>query len=80
MAACVWQEASVFGVGQFRTTGGAAVTVKLALQVVVKGVQVLVTVNVTVEVPPHLSGVPGLLLESTPLHPPEKLADESQVA
>jgi hypothetical protein len=41
-AACVWQAANVVLVGQVSTTVGAAGTVKVAWQVVVKGAQVLV--------------------------------------
>ena len=54
---------------------GGAVTVKLAMHVVVEGAQLVVYVNVTAFVPPHLSGpeVPPLLL-SAPLHPPLAVA------
>ena len=41
-AACVWQEAAVVLVGQVSTTDGDAATVKVALQVVIRGAQVLV--------------------------------------
>ena len=41
-AACVWQAAVVVFTGQVSTTVGGAVTVKVAVQVVVKGAQVLV--------------------------------------
>ena len=41
-AACVWQAAAVVFVGQVKTTGGAAVTVKVAWQVDVVGAQELV--------------------------------------
>ncbi len=53
---------------------------KVELQLVVIGAQVLVTVNVTVAVPPHLSGAVGALLERTPLQPPLKLAEDFQAA
>ncbi len=62
------------------TTGVAGVTVKVALQVVVNGAQVLVYVKTTVAVPPHLSGAMVLLLESIPLQPPEAEAVVSQAA
>jgi hypothetical protein len=42
MAACVWQAAVVWSIGQKIVIGGDAVTVKVAVQVVVKGAQVLV--------------------------------------
>jgi hypothetical protein len=41
-AACVWQAAVVVFTGQVSTTVGAAGTVKVAWQVVVKGAQLLV--------------------------------------
>ena len=41
-AACVWQAATVVLVGQVKTTGGAADTVKVAWQVVVVGTHELV--------------------------------------
>jgi hypothetical protein len=41
-AACVWHAAAVVLVGQVSTTGGAAGTVKVAVQVVVVGAQELV--------------------------------------
>ena len=52
------------------TTGGAIVTVNVALQVVTFGGQVLVTVQVTVLLPPHAAGAvpPSLLMDE--LHPP----------
>jgi hypothetical protein len=40
--ACVWQAAAVVLVGQVSTTVGAAATVKVAVQVVVNGAQLLV--------------------------------------
>ncbi len=55
-------------------TGAAPSTAKVALQVLLAS-QVLVTVNVTVAVPPvHASGAPVLLLLNTALQPPEKVA------
>jgi hypothetical protein len=50
--------------GQINDTAGAAVTVKLAVQVEVP--QLLLAVKVTVFVPPHLSGAPVLLLDTVP--------------
>ena len=41
-AACVWQGPVVVLTGQVSTTGGAAVTVKVAEQVVLNGGQLLV--------------------------------------
>ena len=66
-------------VAQLRTTIGAAVTVKVA-EHVFGASQELVTVNVTVRVPPHAGGAPVLLLEIVALQPPEKVAELSQVA
>jgi hypothetical protein len=60
--------------GQTSDIVGGAVTVKLALQVVVVGVQLLVYVKVTIFVPPHARGAPVLLLLNAPLHPPLELA------
>ncbi len=62
------------------TTGGAGSTVKVALQLVVSGAQVLVTVKVMVVVPPHLSGAVPPELDSMPLHPPVKVAVAFQAA
>jgi hypothetical protein len=45
----------------------------VALQVLF-GSQVLVTVNVTVTVPPHAGGAPVLLFDIVALHPPENVA------
>jgi hypothetical protein len=73
-AAWVWQDATVVLLGQTNDTVGAAVTVKLALQVVVVGAQLLVYVKVTVVVPPQAEGAPVLLLLLAPLHPPLELA------
>ena len=41
-AACVWQAVTVVFTGQVNITGGGAVTVNVAWQVVVNGAQVLV--------------------------------------
>ena len=79
MAACVWQAASVTLEGQFITAGVAAVTVKVAVQVLLAS-QELVTVKVTVFEPPQAAGAPVLLLDNTPLQPPVKLAVANQVA
>jgi len=49
-----------------RTTAGAFVTANVAEQVLGES-QVLVTVNVTVTVPPQANGAPGLLLENVAL-------------
>lgn len=76
--ACVWQAASVTLIGQFSTTGGAAVTVNVRMQVT-GAWQSLVTVKVTVAMPPQAEGGPVLLLVKTPLQPPEKVAEVSQV-
>jgi hypothetical protein len=59
---------------QVKTTAGAAVTVKVAEHVLF-GSQELVTVNVTVFVPPHAGGAPVLLFEMVALHPPVNVAD-----
>lgn len=63
--------------GQFKLTTGAAFTVKVRVQVIV-GWQALVTVNVTVAVPPQADGGPVLLLVNTALHPPEMVASLNQ--
>jgi hypothetical protein len=42
MADCVWQEASVLSFAQLKTTNGAVSTVKVLVQDVVSGAQVLV--------------------------------------
>ena len=64
--------------GQVNTTEGAAVTVNTAEHVFGPS-QVLVTVQVTVFVPPHAEGAAPPLFESTALHPPLKVAEFSQV-
>ena len=62
-------------VAQVKVSVGASVTVNVALQVVDAGGQLLVTVQVTVVVPPHLLGpsVPPLLLIA-PSQPPVNVA------
>lgn len=79
ISACVWHGASIVLVGQFKLTTGAAVTVKVRVQVT-GGWQSLVTVKVTVEVPPQAAGAPVLLLVRTALQPPVDEAVASQVA
>ena len=69
-ATCVWQAATVVFTGQVSTTVGAAVTVKVALQVRVVGLQSFVYVNITVTEPPQAEGAPVLLLVNTPFTPP----------
>jgi hypothetical protein len=66
--------------GQTNETVGGVATVKLALQVVVVGAQLLVYVKVTVAVPPQAEGAPVLLLLLAPLHPPLELAVANQAA
>ena len=65
--------------GQLSTTAGAAVTVKDALHVLSTSHE-LVTVKVTVFVPPHASGAPVLVLVNVALHPPLVLTVASHVA
>jgi hypothetical protein len=66
-------------VGQVKSTAGAAITVKVRVQVT--GVwQLLVAVNVTVELPPQALGAPGLLLVNTVPQPPDTDTDASQAA
>ncbi len=76
---CVWQAASVTFIGQLNTTGVAGVTVKVRVQVTGAS-QSLVTVKVTVEVPPQAFGVPGLLFVNTRLQPPLAVAVANQAA
>jgi hypothetical protein len=73
------QAATVVLTAQLSTTAGAGFTVKLAEHVFVS--HVLVTVNVTVLVPPaHASGAPPSLLVTEPrLHPPVAVAEASQL-
>ena len=65
--------------GQVNTTAGAVVTVKEALHVLV-GSHELVTVNVTVFVPPQNGGAPVLLLYNDGSHPPLVLTVASHAA
>ena len=63
---------------QLSATAGAAVTVNVAEQVF-GGSHKLVTVNVTVVVPPQMDGAPLLLFDITAPHPPVKDAVFNQV-
>ena len=67
---------------QVNTTVGAAVTVKVAEQVVVVGAHELVYVHVTVVLPPHLSGATGVVgdLVNNPLQPPLAVVVVNHVA
>ena len=64
--------------GQVNPLGGR--TVNEAWQVVVRGAQELVYVNVTIVEPPPAGGAPELLFVSTPLHPPLPDAVANQAA
>jgi hypothetical protein len=75
----VWQTGLMSGLGQVSDGGGAAVTVKVAWQVI-GAWQSVVSVKVTVVEPPQKDGGPVLLLVITPLQPPEKLAVANQAA
>ena len=79
ISACVWQASSVTSSGQVKLTTGAAVTVNDAWQVTGAS-QLLVTVKVTVDVPPQASGAPVLLFVKMELQPPLKFALASHVA
>lgn len=79
ICAWVWHAASVTLAGQTKFTTGAAVTVKVRVQVT-GAWQSLVTVKVTVDVPPQAEGAPVLLLVKTALQPPVAVAEASQVA
>jgi hypothetical protein len=57
--------------GHVNTTAGAAVTVKVALQLTGDS-QELVTVNVAVAIPPQADGAPLFIFEIEALHPPLK--------
>jgi hypothetical protein len=63
--------------GQDSTTVGAAITVKVAAQLL-GAWQAELTVKVTVVLPPQIGGGPWLLFVSTPLQPPVKVAVASQ--
>ena len=65
--------------GQVSTTVAGAVTVNMAEQVLL-GSQVEVTVQVTVLEPPQAGGALPPLFERAALHPPLKVAEDSQVA
>jgi hypothetical protein len=75
--ACVWQAASVTFAAQVKLTAGAAVTVNVRVQVTGAWL-LLLTVKVTVAVPPQAIGGPVLLLVKTALQPPVKVAIASQ--
>ena len=78
MAACVCPKASNWLVGQFSTTVGGAATVKVAWQVWLP--QLLLLVNVTVVLPPQAEGAPVLLLVMVLPQPPLPLAVANHVA
>ena len=65
--------------GQVNRTAGAVVTVKEALHVLF-GSHELLTVNVTVFVPPQNDGAPVLLFDNDELHPPVVLTVASHAA
>ena len=77
MVACELHDCTVVSLWQFNTSAGAAVTVNDALHVAVPHPKEEVVVNVTVFVPPHLSGAPVLLFVSVPFAP---LANANHVA
>lgn len=64
--------------GQLSVTAGAAVTVKVAVQVLGLS-QLLFTVKVTVVVPPQAFGAPVLLFVTVVLQPPVTATVLSQV-
>ena len=70
MAACVWQEGSVWLAGQVKLTTGAGLTLNVAEQMT-SGSQSEVTVHVTVTDPPQNDGAEGALCVNTELQPPE---------
>ena len=65
--------------GAVNTIAGAAVTVKVALAVVLVA-QELVTVQTTVADPPHANGAPVELFVTDKLQPPLLVTPASQVA
>jgi hypothetical protein len=65
--------------GHVITTAGASVTVNVAEHVLF-GSQELVTVKVTVFVPPHARGAPELLFEIVALQPPVNVAVPNHAA
>ena len=72
--ACVLQDGIVVLLAQVSVTAGAGVTVNVALQVVTAS-QELVTLNVTVLLPPHANGADPPLLVTDPIpHPPDAVA------
>jgi hypothetical protein len=75
--ACVWQSACVLSAGQFNTTVGAAVTVKVRVQVAATP-QVDIAVKVTVLEPPQAKGAPVLLFVNVALQPPVTVAEANQ--
>ena len=79
ICACVCKTGETYGAGQFKLTTGAGVTENEAVQVCVAP-QSLVTVKVTVVLPPQASGAPVLLFETTALQPPEAVVVVSQFA
>jgi hypothetical protein len=76
--ACVWQAASVAFAGQVMDTAELC-TVNVAVQVLGASHE-LVTVNVTVAVPPQADGAPELLLLIDALQPHENVTVDNQVA
>jgi hypothetical protein len=72
-----WQAASVTSAGQFKTAVGAAVTVKVRVQVAATP-QLDMAVNITVLDPPQANGAPELLLVNVALQPPVTLAEANQ--
>jgi hypothetical protein len=71
---CVLQDGMVVLLAHVSVTAGAAVTVNVALQVLTAS-QELVTLNVTVLLPPHAAGADPPLLVTVPSpHPPDACA------
>jgi len=60
-------------------TAGAEVTVKVAVQIT-GAWQELVTVNVTIELPPQAGGAPALLFVNDELQPPLVVTPASHAA
>jgi len=65
---------------QLNDTAGAVVTVKVFVQVVVNGAQVLVYVQVTFTLPPQAGGAVVALFVNTPLQPPLAVVVVNHVA
>jgi hypothetical protein len=82
MAAWVWHAASVLLLAQVNMTVGAVSTVKVFVQDVVNGAQLLVYVHVTVVNPPSAEGATGIVgtVVNIPLHPPLAVVVRSHVA